>query len=339
VGDQGNVVAPLDDHQPAWDQPIFANLAEAARSMQNFREADRQVRLNALAELQGREEAQELAAQAVSEQKAAEVRSFIEPQPQQPQVDPLAQERAALQAERQATAQVRHWSQAEIKLAENVQQWDRWAAQFPEMNDENAFAHMVRTNPQRAQQFAHARQQRDAAELRFRELQQVRAAGEQQIAARAAVNNQQQVTAWANQQNEIFQRELKTRHPEYSTDAGLQKLQSAAKRYMQEDMGLSQDEINRQWSGGGALRSAAAQIALADAVAWKLARESVSQKALAAHRAPVPRVQVPGVSRPRGAYNEDQMRDVERQLADAKGERALRLATKLSQMRRAAQGE
>jgi hypothetical protein len=337
VGDAGQPLQPLRDDQPVTELDSFQNINEAKRGISQYRDWYEQQQQTLLNQISAREQQQNAEVQAFSDQKAAEVRSYITPSEQpSPQPDPVAQERAALQAERQATAQVRHWSEAERKLIENVQAWDAWANQFPEMRDNAAFDQMVRTNPARAQQFAHARQQRDAAELRFRELQQVRAAGEMQIAARAAVTNQQQVTAWATQQDDIFRRELATRHKNYSEGQGLATLQRAAKAYMLNDMGLSQAEIDRQWQGG-ALRSAAAQIALADAVAWKLARESVSQKALASHRAPVPPVQRPGVSRPAGVDSAADIARLERAIAEATTvKRQQALALQLTKVRRAA---
>src|SRR5262245_32279345 len=247
VGDHGQPIAPLRDDQPVTELDSFLNKNEMKRGMSAYRDWVERQEQALLAELQATEERQQAEVQAISDQKAAEVKSFIAEEPVQPQPDALAQERAALQAERQATAQLRQMSVAEQKLVENINQWDRWAAQFPEMRDDAAFEQMVRTNPERHQQFMQARQRRDAAEQRLRELQQVRAAGEMQIAARAAVANQQQVTAWANQQDEIFERELQRRHPAYSDGAGLVKLQTAAKEYMRNDMGLSQAEIDRQW--------------------------------------------------------------------------------------------
>jgi hypothetical protein len=336
VGDDGRPIQRLRGDQPVREEDSFRNLAEAKRGMSQYRDWVEREQAALLHELQAEENRQQVAAQEVSDQRAAEVRSYIQPQPEPQQPDPVAEERAALQAERQATAQLRQMSEAERKLVENVNAWDRWAQQFPEMTDERAFENMVRTNPQRAQQFMNARQQRDAAEHRFHELQQVRAAGEMQIAARAAVSTQQQVGAWATQQDDIFQRELATRHPNYSKGPGLAKLQTAAKEYMLNDMGLSQAEIDRQWKGG-ALRSAAAQIALADAVAWKLARESVSPQALASHRAPVPPVQRPGVNRPRGADTEADIAALERQIEKAPtAQKQLQLARQLTQARRAA---
>jgi hypothetical protein len=228
-------------------------------------------------------------------------------------------------------------SVAEQKLVENINQWDAWARQFPEMRDEAAFANMVRTDPQRHQQFMQARQQRDAAEQRFHELQAVRAAGEMQIAARTAVANQAHVKAWADQQDKIFQNELAKRHPTYSKGEGLAKLQAAAKTYMKTDMGLSQAAIDAQWSGGGAIRSAAGQIAIMDAVAFKLAREATSPQALAAKRVHAPQPQVPSVYRPvSGADALDDVRRLERALANANGNSSLKLATQLQQAKRRA---
>jgi hypothetical protein len=123
VGDEGRPIQRLRDDQPVREEDSFRNLAEAKRGMSQYRDWVAQQQVALLNELQAEENRQQVAAQEVSDQRAAEVRSYITPSEQPQQPDPVAQERAALQAERQATAQIRQLSEAERKLVENVNAW------------------------------------------------------------------------------------------------------------------------------------------------------------------------------------------------------------------------
>jgi hypothetical protein len=142
-----------------------------------------------------------------------------------------------------------------------------------------------------------------------------------------------QRAAWNEQQDSAFQNALASRHPQFSSDTGRAKLQRLAREYLEKDLGLTQQQIDAEWSRG-ALRSAGAQMMLADAVAHKAGKASMLE--LNSKRAPVPPVQRPGTFRPAGAGAMDRIADLERQLDSASGGNQVKLMTKLHQARREA---
>jgi hypothetical protein len=172
----------------------------------------------------------------------------------------------------------------------------------------------------------------EQAAARFRELDQglrnastVRAAAQTQ----AAAAYQQNVKAWGERQNDIFQSELKTRHPQLY--ANQRKMQDAAKSYLARTTGLTQEQLTAEWNRGR-WRSAPEQMIIADAVGHEMARESM--RGLNSKRAHTPPVSS-YASRPRGAGDMDRVRDLERDLESAPNSNAaLRIATKLHQARR-----
>lgn len=105
-------------------------------------------------------------------------------------------------------------------------------------------------------------------------------------------------------------------------------MQRACKEYLEKDLQMTPQQIDHWWRYGGG-RDARTQLALSDALAHKMAKQRASPQALASHRAPVPPVQRPGVSRPRGADNEAEIARLQSQLETAKGDKAVRLATRL----------
>jgi hypothetical protein len=105
-------------------------------------------------------------------------------------------------------------------------------------------------------------------------------------------------------------------------------------RTMLNEIGFRNDELDRAWNGqsGFSVRDARAQRLILDAYRWRAAQA----KAKTVTRAPIPPVQRPGVARPSGAADYEQVSRIERELSGATGDRAIRLATKLQRARRAA---
>jgi len=101
---------------------------------------------------------------------------------------------------------------------------------------------------------------------------------------------------------------------------------------MLKDVGFSDDEVTAAWAGktGVPLRDYRVQMLLADGARWRMAQAKANQVT----KAPIPEVLRPGTFRPRGAGNEEQISRIQRELEGAKGDRALRLATRLHQLRR-----
>jgi hypothetical protein len=237
---------------------------------------------------------------------------------------------AAAEAQRQARVlnEVRNMSLSEAELTAQIQRHDAWATRnFPELNDANALHHIAQTNPARLQQLQNEHAKSNAARAQLIQIQQGRQVRENAIAQYRVAERQ----VWNEQQDAAFQRALANRHPQFASKEGQTKLQRLAREYLEKDMGLTKQQIDAEWKGG-ALRSASAQLMLADAVAHKAGKESMRD--LNSRRAPVPPVQRPGVYQPRGAADMDRIRDLERQLDNASGNQSLRIATKLHQARR-----
>jgi hypothetical protein len=333
VGDNGQAIVPLLDDQPIRELGSFQNIAEARRAMKNYRDAqDRQAQALA-AELSRQEqeetrqaELQAQAAQAQAENKEVE-------RAQQAQAAHVA---AATRAQQEAAAlqQVRQMSLNEAQLAARIQQHEQQVFQrYPEVLDWQAWQHTQKTNPARAAEIQQEGAKSQAAVAQFAKLQQDRQLREYAIGQHQAQVATAQREAWNTQQDSAYQREVAKRHPQFTSDEGRTKLQRLAREYLEQDLGLTKAQIDAEWRGG-ALRSAAAQLMLADAAVLKAGKESMLD--LNSRRAPVPPVQRPGTHRPAGAAALDQIHTLEKQLENATGNQSLKLATKLHQLRREA---
>jgi len=109
-------------------------------------------------------------------------------------------------------------------------------------------------------------------------------------------------------------------------------LRTAVKKTL-DDLGFKDDEIKDAWEGrsGVAIRDHRVQLLIRDATLWRQAQAKAKQVT----KAPVPPVQKPGTIRPRGSDNEAAIAAVQKQLETASGAAAVRLATQLTQLRRA----
>src|SRR6516162_9371100 len=333
VGDNGQPILPLLDDQPIGEMESFRNLAEAKRAMQNYRDAQDRA-AQALADELTRQEqierqaeqAQIQAAQAQAEQKEVE-------RAQQAQAAHVA---AAAQAQQEAAAlqQVRQMSLNEAELAARIQRHEQQALQkYPEALNWEAWERTRQTNPARAAEIEREATNNRNAVAQLAKMQQDRQLREYAIGQHQAQQATAQRAAWNEQQDAAFQSALASRHPQFSSDTGRTKLQRLAREYLEKDLGLSKQQIDAEWSRG-ALRSAGAQMMLADAAVLKAGKESMLD--LNSRRAPVPPVQRPGTYRPAGAGALDRIADLERQLANATGNQSVKIATKLFQARREA---
>jgi hypothetical protein len=333
VGDNGQPILPLLDDQPITELDSFKNINEAKRALRNYRDAqDRQAQALA-AELSRQEqeetrqaELQAQTAQAQAEQKEVE-------RAQQAQVAHVA---AATRAQQEAAAlqEVRRMSLQEADLAARIQRHEQQALQkYPEALNWEAWERTRQTNPARAAEIEREATNNRNAVAQLAKMQQERQLRQGLIEQHQAQQAAAQRQAWNEQQDAAFQNALASRHPQFSSDSGRTKLQRLAREYLEKDLGLSKQQIDAEWSRG-ALRSAGAQMMLADAVAHRAAKESMRD--LNSKRAPVPEVQRPGVHRPAGAGAMDRIADLERQLANASGNQSIKIATKLFQARREA---
>jgi hypothetical protein len=335
VNDAGQPLPPLLDDQPIREQDnvSFRNLAEAKRSMKNFRDAQDRAAQALADELTAQEQIERQAEQAQAQQAQVKAQEQEAARAQQVQAAHVA---AAARAQQEAAAlqQVRQMSLNEAELAARIQRHDEWAARnFPELYNAEALQQMAHTNPARLQQMQAEFQRNNAARAQLAKHQQERQLREYAIGQHQAQQAAAQRQAWNEQQDAAFQNALAGRHPQFATREGQTKLQSLAREYLEKDMGLTKQQIDAEWKGG-ALRSASAQLMLADAVAHKMGRESLRD--LNSKRAQIPQVQRPGVHRPAGAGALDRIADLERQLDNATGNQSVRLMTKLHQARREA---
>jgi hypothetical protein len=334
VGDNGQPLLPLLDDQPVrWQDDVsFRNMAEANRAIKNYRDAqDRQAQ--ALADELTRQEQETRVAEQAQAQQAQQVRVEQQEAERVRQVQSQAQA-ATVRAQQEAAAlqQVRQMSLNEAELAARIQRHEQQSLQkYPEALNWEAYERTRQTNPTRAAEIEREATNNRNAVAQLAKMQQDRQFREYAISQHQAQVATAQRAAWNTHQDEAFTRELAKRHPQFASDEGRTKMQRLAREYLEKDMGLTQQQIDAEWRGG-ALRSAGAQMMLADAVAHKMGKESMRD--LNSKRAPVPQVQRPGVHRPAGANALDQIADLQRQLDNATGNQSLRIATKLTQARR-----
>jgi len=334
VSDAGQPLARLLDDQPVTEYESFRNLAEAKRAMRNYRDLEDRQRLELAAELTRVEQETRVAEQVQAQQAAqAQAEQKEVERAQQAQAAHVA---AATRAQQEAAAlqQVRQMSLNEAQLAARIQQHEQQIFQrYPEVLDWQSWEHTQKTNPARAAEIQREGAKSQAAVAQFAKLQQDRQLREYALGQHQAQQAAAQRAAWNEQQDSAFQNALASRHPQFSSDTGRTKLQRLAREYLEKDLGLTKAQIDAEWSRG-ALRSAGAQMMLADAAVLKAGRDSMLD--LNSKRAQIPQVQRPGVHRPAGAAALDQIHTLERQLENATGYQSLKLATKLHQLRREA---
>ena len=146
--------------------------------------------------------------------------------------------------------------------------------------------------------------------LRWELQQRNIAAVAQQLAAsqeHRASEHRQQFSEFAQRQNELFKEKV----PEMADSGAAAKLQEAAVSALK-DVGFTDPELVAYWNGGQtmSLRDHRLLLLVRDAVHWRDAQ----QKAKAATAKPVPPVQRPGVSQPRGAAHDVQVQNLTKRL-------------------------
>jgi hypothetical protein len=134
---------------------------------------------------------------------------------------------------------------------------------------------------------------------------------------------------FAKREDELFIDQV----PEFGDPRKAAELQGTAVRVLKE-LGFDDAELAASWQGlrGLSLRDHRMQLLVRDATLWRQAQ----QRARAAAAKPVPPVQRPGVSQPKGAAHDAVIQNLNRQLENASGVNALRAAAKLVAAKRAA---
>jgi hypothetical protein len=149
----------------------------------------------------------------------------------------------------------------------------------------------------------------------------------------AAIQHAQTRAAW-NDYKEAEDQKFQPFAPELKDPIKGSALREGVRKMLVDEIGFGKDELDRAWAGeaGFSVRDARAQRLILDAYRWRQAQA----KARNVTKASIPPVQRPGVARPSGAADYEQLSRIERELSGATGDRAIRLATRLQRARRAA---
>jgi hypothetical protein len=150
-----------------------------------------------------------------------------------------------------------------------------------------------------------------------------------QAQTRQEAERAQQFETFAKRQDELFKEKV----PEMGDPAQLANLQREAVAVLHEH-GFDDAELAASWQGRKdfSLRDHRLQLVIRDAMRWREAQA----KAKAAAAKPLPPVQRPGASQPKGAAQEAELDNLNRQLDKSSGVNALRAAAKLVAAKRAA---
>jgi len=189
---------------------------------------------------------------------------------------------------------------------------------FSDLKSMTEIRQLAVTNPTRYAQWDAQQRQIAAVQNELAVAQQLRA-GE----------NAQRYTAFVERERERFAEAA----PEMTDDTERARLRDAAASVLSE-IGFSDEELTRLWRGEMALpiHDHRVQLLIRDAVRLRDAQE----RARDVHARPVPPVQKPGAALPRGAAHDAHIQNLSKQLDNAHGMEALRLAAKLTAERRRA---
>jgi len=291
------------------------NLKDATRELGNYREVAARAQQDLLAEIEGAEQQQAQQARAAQEQAAAQQQAAAQ----------AAQARAGQQraaAYQQQLAAAAHWQQlsaAERTAAHELRQMQQWTL--------TASPQEIATWEGPATARANQLRQELAQAQTLRQAHQVQ----------AAHAHQAQRAQWGKYQDQVYSANLAHHLPHFASPEGRKQLQTSA-RNLGRSVGLSDAQMNYLWNGGALvdLRDARAQTILAKAAAYDSAVAQL--KAIGSKHAPLPAVLRPGVHRPAGSGDADEVRRLERQLETATGNQSLKIATRLTQAKRRLNG-
>jgi len=145
---------------------------------------------------------------------------------------------------------------------------------------------------------------------------------------RQHAERQQKFAEFAKREDDLFIEKA----PDMADAKKMAELQNSAVATLKA-IGFDEADLGPAWVGQKdlSLRDHRVQLLIRDATLWRQAQA----KAKAATTKPVPPVQRPGTSQPRGAAQEQQIQNLNAQLDKASGVNALRAAAKLVATRRA----
>jgi hypothetical protein len=362
----GQQFRPVHDKDDIRDftnpRAIFKSPRDATRAMQAGKDALAEIRAQEVreqerlrAELEGRSE------QAV-EQQRAEPAQQAQPQAQRPQAQPqqvdpaVAAERQRLihEQERARLAQAHaQMSNQEREAYAQAAQLDPWAANHPTLKEEAKLRNLVdratRGDVTARQELAAIQQvykAREEAAARFQLLNRNRVETERALVADREAQRARVQKEWNVRNDEAFAAYLEKSLPQYSRGKGLSDLRAEAKEilvegYMQSAPGVSRERAEQalaaDWNRGR-YRSLTEQTVLAEAATARLARKAlVDQKDRTGGYATAVRPGVRSYSASVGGQ-EDASEDIarlQRDLANATGDRAVRISAKLTRAMRA----
>ena len=332
---------PLDDMSPvigerAHSKHATGNVREVTRAQQNFREAAALRQQQELAELEAQYSAQQAAQAEQRQPQAAQPEPQPTPQPQPQQPDPAQIERQRLEWEKRVTAELKQLSTGEMNAYVALNNLHaQWSA-IPEVKDRNALNETYARNPQRYQQLQAAQreyQQRTATlNQEFQRHYQARTTREAQIAHAQTRETEAAVAAYNKENDDRFNGWFAKTFPKENL--------SEVSKYTRQAMlnaGVPDARINELWRSG-ALRGLETQQILAKAGLYEMqqARLQERRNELNSKKAPLPEVQRPGVARPRGSDSDADINRLEKQLEGASGDRAVKLAARLTRAKRSA---
>jgi len=228
-----------------------------------------------------------------------------------------AAERKAIEAERAGVDQARHQYESALpQLLYALQQ--QQAGEFSDIQSIQDVERLARDDWPRYLQWDLSQRKVAHAHQLLLEANQ-RHQGEQQ----------QRFAVFAKRQDDLFLEKV----PELADASKMADLQKSAVETLKA-IGFDTTELAPAWDGQKdlSLRDHRVQLLIRDATLWREAQA----KAKAAATKPVPPVQRPGTSQPRGAAQEQQIQNLNKQLENASGVNALRTAAKLVATRRAA---
>jgi hypothetical protein len=224
------------------------------------------------------------------------------------------EQRKALEAERQRAEQTRQQYESALPtLLAQLQQ--QQAGEFADVKSFDDLQRLATSNPLRYGQW-------QVHQLRIAALADDLAAAQQ----RQRNEQRQQFIAFAKRQDELLTEKI----PDMADKANAAKMQNTALT-MLKAIGFTEKELNDSFNGRLHLpiRDHRLQMLVHDAILWRDAQE----KAKAAAAKPVPPVQRPGVSQPRGAARDAQIQNLTKRL-ETSG--SLKDAAALLRARRAA---
>ena len=174
------------------------------------------------------------------------------------------------------------------------------------------------TNPARYAQWDAQQRQLAAVQNELAAVQQLQ-----------AHEHTQRFHAFAGRERE----RLLEKAPEMADDTERARMREAAASVLAE-IGYSNEEMRMLWSGELAVspHDHRFQLLIRDAIQLRDAQERVRD----VHARPVPPVQKPGVALPKGAARDAHIQNLSKQLDNARGMEALRLAAQLTAERRRA---